>query len=150
RPEFAAASLRHLWGVVLPPPDRPRPVPTARRHYTGALKLHAEAEQHRGLRHTVECAMRLIPSTRLVTVMTRQATITSAEDFASLPGHHCIAPSSRGSAPEVFLAALSVLPHDPHAIVAALPAVHLSEHAPRLLHYVARAAAAVYVRPDLP
>src|SRR5207237_2868347 len=59
-------------------------------------------------------------------------------------------PARRGTAPEMFLAALSVLQQDPHAVVATLPATHLIEHGHRLMQYVARAAAATAIRPDLP
>jgi mannose-1-phosphate guanylyltransferase len=50
----------------------------------------------------------------------------------------------------VFLAAMSVLQEDPHAVVATLPADHLTEHGHRLMQYVARAAGAAALRPDLP
>ena len=144
RPEYTTASLRHLWGVVLPGSSQPRGLTTARRHYTGASNRSR-------LQRPLERAMRLIPTARLVTVLTREAAVAARDELAALPGvHRCVQPSSRGTAPEVFLAALSVLQHDPHAIVATLPAEHLVEHGPRFMQYVARAAGAVGIRPELP
>ena len=150
RPEYAAASLRHLWGVVLPAADPP--LPATRGHYTGSPKLRrlSSAAPSR-LQRPLERAARLIPTARLVTVLTRGAAITARDELATLPGvHRCVQPSSRGTAPEVFLAALSVLQHDPHAIIAALPADHLVQHGPRLMQFVARAAGAAVIRPELP
>lgn len=143
RPEYAAASLRHLWGVVLPGPERPRALAPSRRHYTGRT--------HRpGPLTPVERASRVIPTSRLVTVLTRGASAAAGE-FATVPGlQRCLQPAARGTAPEVFLAALSVLQQDPHAVVATLPADHLAEHGHRLMQYVVRAAGAAAVRPDLP
>ena len=143
RSEHAVASLRHLWGVVLPGAEPSRGVTQLRRHYTGRT--------HRaGPLGPVERASRLIPPSRLVTILTRDAAAGIGE-FATIPGlRHCRQPASRGTAPEVFLAALSVLQEDPHAVVATLPADHLLEHGHRLMQYVARAAGAAALRPDLP
>lgn len=65
RPEFAAESLRHLWGVVLPaaPPAPAVAGRERRRHHTGDP-----------ITRPVERATRLIPSTRLLTVLTREQT----------------------------------------------------------------------------
>lgn len=143
RPEYAAASLRHLWGIVLPGAERPRAVAPARRHYTGRSHRPAPVAPF-------ERASRVIPSSRLVTVLTRE-TPAETGDLAAVPGvRRCLQPASRGTAPEIFLAALGVLQQDPHAVVATLPADHLSEHGHRLMQYVARAAAAAAIRPDLP
>jgi len=133
RGDSAAASLRHLWGVVLP------------RHYTG------RGERQGALARPLERASRLIPASRLVTVLTRDAVAEARQDLAAVPGlQRCLEPASRGTAPEIFLAALSVLQQDPHAVVAALPVEHLAEHGHRLMQYVARAAAAAALRPELP
>ena len=142
-PEHAAVSLRHLWGVVLPGAERPRALTRWRRHYTGRT--------HRpGPLTPVERASRLIPTSRLVTVLTRDASDVAGE-LAAVPGlQQCRQPAARGTAPEVFLAALSVLQQDPHAVVATLPADHLIDHGHRLMQYVARAAGAAAIRPDLP
>jgi mannose-1-phosphate guanylyltransferase len=97
----------------------------------------------------VERATRLIPSARLLTVLTREQAARDAG--AAQPGlRRRLQPSSRGSAPEMFLAALSVVQEDAHGVVAALPADHLVGHGARLMQYVARAAAAAVLRPDLP
>jgi mannose-1-phosphate guanylyltransferase len=145
RPEYAAASLRHLWGVVLAGAERPRAIASSRRHYTGRRRRPNE------LARPLERASGLIPPTRLVTVLTRETVTEVGHALAMVPGlQQCLQPASRGTAPEVFLAALSVLQQDPHAVVAMLPADHLTEHGHRLMQYVARAAAAATLRPDLP
>lgn len=108
RGDSAAASLRHLWGVVLP------------RHYTG------RGERQGTLARLLERASRLIPASRLVTVLTRDAAADARQELAAVPGlQRCLEPASRGTAPEIFLAAFSVLQQDPHAMVAALPVDHL-------------------------
>src|SRR5216683_2029061 len=134
RPEYAAASLRHLWGVVLAGAERPPAIASSRRHYTG----HRPGE----LARPVERASQLIPTTRLVTVLTRDTAAEAGTAVENVPGlQRCLQPASRGTAPEMFLAALNVLQQDPHAVVAMLPAAHLVEHGHRLMPYVARAAA---------
>jgi mannose-1-phosphate guanylyltransferase len=97
----------------------------------------------------VERASRVIPVSRLITVLTRDTSVSA--ELGAVPGlQHCLQPASRGTAPEVFLAALGVLRQDPHAVVATLPVDHLTEHGYRLMQYVARGAHAVAMRPDLP
>jgi mannose-1-phosphate guanylyltransferase len=152
RPEYAAASLRHLWGVVLPGAGRPQAIAPSRRHYTGGRDQRTAGCDRPGtLARPLECANHLIPGSRLMTVLTREADATAGDDLAAVPGlHRCLQPASQGTAPEVFLAALSVVQQDPHAVVAMLPADHLVEHGHRLMQYVARAAAAAMIRPDLP
>jgi mannose-1-phosphate guanylyltransferase len=145
RPEYAVASMRHLWGVVLDANDQHH---RARRHYTGRRPRRMPEW---GAQRPLERATRVIPGVRLVTVMTRDLAARACDEMDAVPGvQRCVQPTSRGSAPEVFLAALSVLQHDPHAIVAALPAAHLAHHGARLMSYVARAAGAAAIRPDLP
>jgi hypothetical protein len=122
RPDYAAASLRHLWGVMLPAAPRRSLTTVPRRHYTGAAG-RGDAD-----REAMDRAARIIPATRLVPVRRRSMNV----------------------APEVFLVALGIVQQDPHAIVAALPSDHLVDHGHRLMQYVARAAAAALVRPDLP
>jgi mannose-1-phosphate guanylyltransferase len=144
RPEQAAASLRHLWGLVLPPGERPRAL-APRPHYTGRRRRAAE------LSGSCERARGVIPPGQLVTVLTREAVAEAGHTLARLPGlQQRVQPASRGTAPEVFLGALGVMQQDPHAVVAILPADHLAEHGHRLMQYVARAAAAAVIRPDLP
>jgi mannose-1-phosphate guanylyltransferase len=145
RPLRSESSLGHLWGVVLPGGERARGPVIPRRHYTG--RRHRRAELARPL----GCASRLIPPARLVTVLTRDAAPIAGHALAAVPGlQRCLQPASRGTAPELFLAAMNVLRQDPHAVVAMLPADHLSEHGHRLMHHVGHAAAAVALRPDLP
>jgi mannose-1-phosphate guanylyltransferase len=112
--------LRHLWGVVLPATSGGPLVP--RRHYTGPRNRRS------GERDAIERITRLIPSDRVVALGSRPVNLL----------------------PEVFLAALSMAQHDAHAVVAVLPAEHVADHGHRLLQYVARAAVAASVRPDLP
>src|SRR5438105_4141638 len=105
RPEYAAASLRHLWGVVLPRSNPP--LTTADGHYSGAPKVRrlSSAVAPSRLQRPLEGATHLIPTTRLVTVLTREAAVAARDELAALPGvHRCVQPSSRGTAPEVFLA----------------------------------------------
>jgi mannose-1-phosphate guanylyltransferase len=142
---MAASPLRHLWGVVLPGAERPRSLVLSRGHYTG--RGHRPGELARPL----ERATRLIPAARLVTVLTREAAAGAGPVLAAGPGpQRCLQPASRGTAPELFLAAMNVLRQDPDAVVATLPADHLADHGYCLMQSVARAAAAVAVRPDLP
>ena len=144
RGDSAAASLRHLWGVVLPHNERPHAVAPSR-HYTGG------SERQGALARLLERASRLIPASRLVTVLTRDAAADTRQDLAAVAGlQRCLEPASRGTAPEVFLAAFSVLQQDPHAVIAALPVDHLAGDGHRLMQYVARAAGAAAVRPELP
>ena len=111
RGHSTAASLQHLWGVILPHNERPRAVAPSRRHYTG------RRERQGTLARPLERASRLIPATRLVTVLTRDTVADAYHDLAAVPGlQRCLEPASRGTAPEIFLAAFSVLQQDPHAV----------------------------------
>src|SRR5688572_22007109 len=113
--------LRHLWGVVLPGTERRRGIVLSRGHYTGRRPRQGE------LARPLERATRLIPPARLVTVLTRETAAGAGPVLAAVPGlQRCLQPVSRGTAPELFLAALNVLQQDPHAVVAMLPADHLT------------------------
>jgi len=128
RRESDVGPLRHLWGVV--------------------LRL---SRDHERCQRPIERATCLIPSARLVAVFTREAdggTPIAASDVAGV--HRCVQPSFRGTAPEMFLATLPILQRDPDAIVAALPADHLGQRSTDLMPAIARAAAAVARRPELP
>lgn len=147
RPQYTTA-LRHLWGIVLPGPEgrQRRTKPTQ----PGTVPdLFRRAGGPGSLERPLERAARVIAPAQLVTVVTRDILLPVPDEGATLPGRRCVQPSARGTAPEIFLATLGVLKRDAHAIVAALPADHLIGHGVRLMHYVARAAAAVAVRPDL-
>src|SRR5918992_3391468 len=90
RPEHAASSLRHLWGVVLPGTERPRGIVLSRRHYTGRRAREGE------LARPLERATRLIPPARLVTVLTRETAAGAGPVLAAVPGlQHCLQPASR-------------------------------------------------------
>jgi mannose-1-phosphate guanylyltransferase len=143
--ETMMTPLGHLWGVVLPRTERPRSLILSRRHYTG--RRHRQGE----LARPVERASHLIPPARLVTVVTRDTAAAAGSALATVPGlQRCLQPASRGTAPQLFLAAIRVLRQDARAVLAVLPADHLGGHGHRLMDEVGRAASAAAVRPDLP
>ncbi len=103
------------------------------------------------VRRTIERAARLIPARRIVAVVMRSELARYERLITALAGPRVIAqPWWCGSAVELVLAALRVHREDPHATLAVLPADHVVDHEARFMHYVARAAAAVGVRPDVP
>jgi mannose-1-phosphate guanylyltransferase len=112
------------------------------------------------MRRTIDRAARLIPTERLVTVLVRGQSLPGETERQSLPGEterrpvpdvlRIVQPRYRGSAAEVFLPVLQIARRDPHAIVVILPGDHDVGYETRFLNYVAKAAAAVDLRPDLP
>jgi mannose-1-phosphate guanylyltransferase len=142
RERDTAASLRHLWGVIVTSVDQPR-VP---RHYI--------ATPHRrdtGLRRSVERAAALIAPERLLAITTRREEDRHPTDAAHLDGVRTVAqPSWRGSAAEVFLPISRIHREDPHATIVVFGPDRVLEHQPRLMHYVSRAARAVALRGDMP
>src|SRR5258706_698758 len=72
RPGSAAASLHHLWGVVLSGSEATRHDVPARRHYTGPKVTRALEGVASRWQRPLERATRLIPAARLVTVVTRE------------------------------------------------------------------------------
>jgi mannose-1-phosphate guanylyltransferase len=61
-----------------------------------------------------------------------------------------VQPSYRGSAAEIFLPALKIARHDPHATVVIVPSDLVIDHEARLVSCVERAITAVGLRPDVP
>src|SRR5216117_173606 len=80
RPEYAAASLRHLWGVVLPGADPPLSATSG--HYNGPPKVRRlSAAAPSRLHRSLERAGHLIPAARLVTVLTREALVAARAEL---------------------------------------------------------------------
>jgi mannose-1-phosphate guanylyltransferase len=103
------------------------------------------------LRRTVERALRLIPSERLVVVTTRATAGPQETELQALAGvQRIVQPADRGTAPEVFLPVLRIARQDPHAIVVVLPSEHRVDQDARFMKYVANAVGAASERPDLP
>lgn len=148
RGHHTSALLRHLWGIVIRgAPDEAG----ALGHYSPVAErvpgLHRSLS--RRFRRTLERVSRLIPPERLLTMLVRGDDPAFDADLRALGAHHVVQPDWRGSAPEVFLAALRIAREDPHATVALLPWDHLADHEGTFMHCVGRAARAVDARPDL-
>jgi mannose-1-phosphate guanylyltransferase len=144
--DVRAPSLRHLWGIVVRGAGD-----GARRHYSSALRARESLrrrQRHR-FRETVDAAGRCIPPERLVGVLVRGDDSEFTDELRALGGQAVVQPAWRGSAPELFLAALAIAREDRHATVALLPWQNLVGHEGTFMSYVARAARAVDVRPDL-
>lgn len=152
REHDAVASLRHLWGIVIVGDDDRR-VPS---HYNAARARRLRAVDAPGARElalvrTLDRAARLIPPERLVTVLERAELARHAADLAEWEDVRVVVqPAWRGSAAQIFLPALRILREDPHATIVVLPHQEIVDHDARLMHYVARAAHAVEIRPDVP
>lgn len=100
---------------------------------------------------TLDHATRLVPPERLVTVLDRAELARHAADLAEFRDVPVVVqPSWRGNAAQVFLPALRIHREDRHATLVVLPHEQLLDHDARIMHYVARAAHAVEVRPDVP
>jgi mannose-1-phosphate guanylyltransferase len=152
REHDAAASLRHLWGIVVVGDDDRR-LPS---HYnatrTRRLRpIDVTTAREMALVRTLERATRLIPPERIVTVLERAELARHAADLADWDDVRVVVqPSWRGSAAQIFLPALRIHREDPHATIVVLPHEEIVDHDVRLMHYIARAAQAVEIRPDVP
>lgn len=140
----------HLWGIALSgstsngrlPRRARRPI---RPHGTARRPLPAP------LRHTIECASRVIPEERLIAVIARDHSAYYDSELRGLGDvERVVQPRYRGSAAEIFLPVLKIQRRDPHATVVVLPADGLVGYEPRLMSYVAKAVQVVIRRPDLP
>ncbi len=134
-------STGQLWGLVLGSSERRRSEILAVRRDRSRV-----APRHSLLHRAIERACRLIPRDRLVAVLARGAR-------APLPVpevRRLVQPGDRGSAAEMFLGLLSIVQHDPSALVAILPSDQEVDDEARFMSYVAKAAQAVTLRPELP
>jgi len=152
QPEHHTASTvaSHLWGIVLAGGDGKRLQSFIRAHlgderpkqyctFIGTCSL---------LRQTLHRAERLIPSERLLTVITRAYLPYAQVELADRPPHTTIVqPSNRDTGPGILLPLLHVLCRDPDAIVALFPSDHFIVHEERLMAAVAAAAAWVTQTP---
>jgi mannose-1-phosphate guanylyltransferase len=91
---------------------------------------------------------RLIPRERLVVALTRPDTGWAEQAVNDV--RWIIQPAWRGSAAELFLAALAIATEDPDATLALFPVDHRADDEDALLVAVASATRAVGLRPDVP
>lgn len=139
-------STDRLWGIVLA-----GAAGLAWRRRTADRRGPRPAAHHALFRRTVDRANRLIPAERLVAVLARDHPASYDTALGDLPEvERVVQPAYRGTAPALFLSVLKIAQRDPHATVAVLPGDEAIEGDARLMRHVARAAAAVAVRPDLP
>jgi mannose-1-phosphate guanylyltransferase len=150
RDRDGVSSLRHLWGIVIVGGDDQRlhySAPRVRRLRPAGAAMPREM----ALVRTLERAARLIPPERLVAVLERSELARHAADLQEFGDVRVVVePSWRGNAAQVFLPALRILREDPHATVVVLPHEQLLDQDSRIMRYVARAARAVELRPDIP
>jgi len=100
---------------------------------------------------TLERAARLIPAERLVTVLARGQSVSYDTALGVLPEiHRVVQPAWRGTAAETFLPVLKIAAADPEAVVVLFPGSYATDGDGRLMSHVAKAVAAVAVRPELP
>jgi mannose-1-phosphate guanylyltransferase len=145
--------LRHLYGIVIAGGADDRPFPS---HYSAPRGrrlrcVDSQASREMALVRTLERASRLIPADRLVTVLERAELARHAAELAEFGAVRVVVqPAWRGTAAQIFLPALRIQREDPHATIVVLPHEQILDHDARLMHYVARAARAVEIRPDVP
>jgi mannose-1-phosphate guanylyltransferase len=138
---------RHLWAVVLGNGHgrsremrRPPAVWRAR-----AFRPPGPAR----LQETVARANRLIDPARLLVVLDRTSS-SAYYDTEFADAQTIVQPAYRGTAPALFLPVLKIVQQDPHAIVVVLPGDQPVTYEARFMSYVAKAAGAVGLRPQLP
>jgi mannose-1-phosphate guanylyltransferase len=102
------------------------------------------------LRHTWDRACRLVPASRVVTVITAGQEAYLAREAAEqdLPGHVLVQPSNRGTGPGLMLPLLWIAHRQPDAAVAVFPADHFIWEESRFLAHVAEAVTISRRRPD--
>jgi mannose-1-phosphate guanylyltransferase len=149
----STAGLRHLHGIVIAGGAQDRPFPS---HYSAPRGrrlrcVDSQASREMALVRTLERAMRLIPAERMIAVLERAELARHAAALAEFADVRVVVqPAWRGSAAQIFLPALRIHRDDPHATVVVLPHEQVLDHDARLMHYVARAARAADIRPDIP
>jgi mannose-1-phosphate guanylyltransferase len=100
------------------------------------------------LRHTICRAERLVPSARLLTVITQSHLSYAQVELADRPPDTVLVqPCNRETAPGILLPLLHVQQRDPEAIVAVLPSDHFVLGEQRFMALVAAAAAFVTRKP---
>jgi mannose-1-phosphate guanylyltransferase len=100
------------------------------------------------LHDTVARVSRLIEPARLFVVLDQVFSPYYATEFTG--AQTVVQPAYRGTGPALFLPVLKILRKDPHAIVVVLPGDQPATYEARFLSYVAKAAGAVGLRPQLP
>ena len=146
----AVPSAAHLWGIALSGSTSGGRLPRRARR---PLRPHGTARRRMPapLRHTLECASRVIPEQRLIAVIARDHSAYYDSELRGLGEvERVVQPRYRGSAAEIFLPVLKIHQRDPHATVVLLPADGLVGYEPRLMTYVAKAVQVVTRRPELP
>lgn len=93
------------------------------------------------LRHTWDRACRLVPASRVVTVITagQEPFLASEAGEQDIPGHVLVQPSNRGTGPGLVLPLLWIAHRQPDATVAVFPADHFVWEESRFLGHVAEA-----------
>jgi mannose-1-phosphate guanylyltransferase len=138
-----------LWGIIVAggAEERRRAARGASRHSPVA----SPATRSVLFRRTLDRATRLIPPERLTAVLVRDHSAYYDIALGGFPGvDRLVQPRWRGSAPEIFLPVLRIARRDPDATVVVLPGDQFIDGEASFMHYVAKAARAVAVRPDLP
>jgi mannose-1-phosphate guanylyltransferase len=147
----------HLWGIVVSGSDETSlapepPAGTRRAVRTRLQRTGTYAVGRAGLfRRAIDRASRLVAPERVVAILSREHSVAYEAELRFAPVvHRVLQPRYRGTAVEVFLPVLQIARRDPHAVVAVLPGDQQIDLEARFMSYVARAAGAVSLRPDLP
>jgi len=143
----------HLWGIILAGGEGRRLQPFIR-SYLGSERPKqycALVGTRSMLRHTIARAERLIPNTRLLTVVTRQHVDYAREELHDRsPETVIIQPLNRDTAPGILLPLLHVYRRDPEAVVALLPSDHFVFEEDRFMASIGAAVSFAATHPDLP
>jgi mannose-1-phosphate guanylyltransferase len=142
-----SASLRHLWAIVIAPDGD-----GASGHYSAARRPASRRGVRARFSATAQTAIdrvaRLVPRERVVVALTRRD--TGWAEAAASDVRWIIQPAWRGSAAELFLAALAIATEDPDATLALFPSDHRTDDEDALLLAVTSATRAIELRPDVP
>jgi mannose-1-phosphate guanylyltransferase len=146
------AANGHLWGTILAGGE-------GRRLREFILRLNCDDRPKQFctitgtrsmLRNTIDRAQLLIPSERILTVITRHHLRYAGEQLSDRPpGTVVVQPSCRGTAVGLLLPLLVIQKRDPGAIVAVLPADHFIIENQRFMHQVDSAAEIVRADPSV-